>query len=223
MNARTNALLQELAKRVVEMDEAGAVAAAQQAIELRLDPYVAITEGLSAGMREVGDLYDRGEYFVPEILLCSDAMYAAIEVLKPHIKVAPDRTPVKIILGVVEGDIHDIGKSIVRIMLEAAGFEVQDLGRDVAPDRFVAAAREAGSGIIGLSTLMSTTLVSMTRTIQALADAGLRQRFGVMIGGGPVSGTFAERIGADGYGRDAKAAVALAQTLAGRLPCPKTT
>jgi len=215
-------ILRDLARAVVDMDEQGAVAAAHRALELGLDPYVAITEGLSAGMREVGDLYDRGEYFVPEILICSDAMYAAIEVLKPHIKACADRAPVKVILGVIEGDIHDIGKNIVKIMLEAAGFDVRDLGRDVSADAFLAAAREAGSGIVGLSTLMSTTLNNMAKVPRALSDAGLRDSFAIMIGGPPTSAAFARQIGADGHGRDAKEAVDLAQTLAARLPCPKT-
>jgi len=216
------AILADLARAVVEMDEERAVAAARQALELGIDPYIAITQGASRGMVEVGELYDRGEYFVPEILVCSDAMNAAIEVLKPHITAAPDRQPIKVILGVVEGDIHDIGKNIVKIMLEADGFEVQDLGRDVGPERFVAAAREAGSGIVGLSTLMSTTLGSMRRIIQSLTDAGLRESFGVMIGGSPTSAAFAKQIGADGYGRDAKDAVELARSLSERSRCPTT-
>lgn len=222
MTTNANDILQELARMVVNMDEQGAVAAAHRALERGVDPYVAITEGLSAGMREVGELYDRGEYFVPEILVCSDAMYAAIAVLKPHIETSPDRTPVTVILGVIEGDIHDIGKNIVKIMLEAAGFDVRDLGRDVSAESFVNAAREAGSGIVGISTLMSTTLRNMTKVIQGLCDAGLRQSFGVMIGGSPTSAAFARQIGADGHGRDAKDAVELAQALAGRLAWRKT-
>ena len=218
----TDAILRELARAVVEMDEDRAVAAARRAIEAGVEAYVAISEGLSRGMIEVGDLYDRGEYFVPEILICSDAMNAAIEVLKPHLTRAPDRKPVRVILGVVEGDIHDIGKNIVGIMLGAAGFEVQDLGRDVPADAFVAAARAAGSGIVGLSTLMSTTMSSMGKVIEALGEAGLRERFGVMIGGCPITAAFAQKIGADGHGRNARAAVALAELLAGRLACSPT-
>ena len=206
-------VLERLARSVVDMDETGAVEAAHEAIEKGIDPYLAITEGLSAGMREVGELYDRGEYFVPEILICSDAMNGAVDVLKPHIKASPGRAPVKVIECVVEGDIHDIGKNIVKIMLEATGFDVQDLGRDVSPDRFVEAARQAGSGIVGLSTLMSTTMKSMEKTVQALSEAGLRERFGVMVGGGPTSPAFAEKIGADGHGRNAKEAVDLAERL----------
>jgi len=216
------ALLDALSDAVVKMDEKRAVAAAERAIRQGLDPYLAITEGLSAGMREVSRLYDCGRYFVPEILICSDAMYEAIAVLKPHVKASADRKPVQVILGVIEGDVHDIGKNIVKIMLEATGFEVKDLGRDVAAARFVEAAREAGSGIIGVSTLMSTTMDNMQKVVRGLGEAGLRDRFGVMIGGGPTTATFAREIGADAHGRNAKEAIDAAEMLARRLPCLAT-
>ncbi|HOX36768.1 MAG TPA: corrinoid protein [Candidatus Brocadiia bacterium] len=218
----SEAILKELARAVVEMDEDGAEAAAHEALRSGVDPYVAITEGLSAGMRRVGELYDTGEYFVPEILVCSDTMNRAIAVLKPHIKAKSDARPVKIILGVIEGDIHDIGKNIVKIMLDAAGFDVQDLGRDVSAAQFVEAARKAGVGIIGISTLMSTTMDNMGKVVRGLEEAGLRQCFQVMIGGSPASAAFAREIGADGYGRNAKEAVDLAENLSRRLPCAKT-
>lgn len=215
-----SALLEELARAVVQMDEAGAVAAAHQALASGLDPYVAINNGLSVGMREVGRLYDTGEYFVPEILICSDAMNAAVEILKPHLRRAPGREPVTVILGVIEGDIHDIGKNIVKIMLDASGFRVVDLGRDVSAERFVQAAREARRGLVGLSTLMSTTMENMGKVVTGLTDAGLRQDFRVLLGGAPCSEAFAREIGADGFGRNAKEAVELAErlsaTLAGR-------
>jgi len=210
-------ILEELARAVVAMDEAGAVAAARQALASGVDPYVAITEGLSPGMREVGRLYDTGEYFVPEILLCSDAMNAAIAVLKPHIRRTPGRDPLKVILGVIEGDIHDIGKNIVKIMLDASGFQVLDLGRDVRAERFVQAAREAERGLIGLSTLMSTTMENMGKVVRGLSDAGLRGNFRVLVGGGPCSDAFAREIGADGFGRNAKEAIELAERLAAEI------
>ena len=206
-------ILEELARAVVAMDEAGAVAAAHKALASGVDPYVAINEGLSVGMREVGRLYDTGEYFVPEILICSDAMNAGIAVLKPHIRRAPGREPVTVILGVIEGDIHDIGKNIVKIMLDASGFQVVDLGRDVSAERFVQAAREARRGLVGLSTLMSTTMENMGKVVSGLSDAGLRKDFRVMLGGAPCSEAFAREIGADGFGRNAKEAVELAQAL----------
>ena len=204
-------ILEELARAVVGMDEAGAAAAAHKALASGVDPYVAINEGLSVGMREVGRLYDTGEYFVPEILICSDAMNAGIAILKPHIRRAPGREPVTVILGVIEGDVHDIGKNIVKIMLDASGFQVVDLGRDVSAERFVQAAREAKRGLVGLSTLMSTTMENMGKVVRGLSDAGLRKDFRVMLGGAPCSEAFAREIGADGFGRNAKEAVELAE------------
>ena len=212
-----SAILEELARTVVAMDEAGAAAAARAALESGVDPYVAITDGLSPGMREVGRLYDTGEYFVPEILLCSDAMNAAIAILKPHIRRKPGREPVQVILGVIEGDIHDIGKNIVKIMLDASGFQVLDLGRDVRAERFVQAAREAQRGLVGLSTLMSTTMENMVQVVRGLSDAGIRGNFRVMVGGGPCSDAFAKEIAADGFGRNAKEAVELAERLAAMI------
>jgi len=199
------------------MDEAGAAAAAHKALASGVDPYVAINEGLSVGMREVGRLYDTGEYFVPEILICSDAMNAGIAILKPHIRRAPGRQPVTVILGVIEGDVHDIGKNIVKIMLDASGFEVVDLGRDVSAERFVQAAREARRGLVGLSTLMSTTMENMGKVVRGLSEAGLRKDFRIMLGGAPCSEAFAREIGADGFGRNAKEAVELAEQLSRKL------
>jgi corrinoid protein of di/trimethylamine methyltransferase len=210
-------ILEELARAVVQMDEAGAAAAARKALASGVDPYAAINEGLSVGMREVGRLYDTGEYFVPEILICSDAMNAAVEILKPHLRRAPGREPVTVILGVIEGDIHDIGKNIVKIMLDASGFQVVDLGRDVSAERFVQAAREGKRGLVGLSTLMSTTMENMGKVVRGLSDAGLRKDFRVMLGGAPCSEAFAREIGADGFGRNAKEAVELAQRLSASL------
>lgn len=217
-----SSILRRLAEAVVSMDEAAAADAAQDALRCGLDPYLAISEGLSAGMREVNDLYERGEYFVPEVLLCSDAMNVGIEILKPHVKSAQRAVSVSVILGVVEGDIHDLGKNIVRIMLDAAGFDVLDLGRDVGAETFVEEARRVGTGIIGLSTLMSTTMDGMGEVTQGLLQAGLRDRFAVMIGGGPTSPEFARKIGADAHGATAKDAVDLARQLARRLSCTKT-
>ena len=212
-----SALLEELARAVVQMDEAGAAAAARKALASGLDPFVAINDGLSVGMREVGRLYDTGEYFVPEILICSDAMNAAVEILKPHIRRAPGHEPVTIILGVIEGDVHDIGKNIVKIMLDASGFHVVDLGRDVSAERFVQAAREAKRGLVGLSTLMSTTMENMGKVVSGLSEDGLRKDFRVMLGGAPCSEAFAREIGADGFGRNAKEAVELAERLSASL------
>ncbi len=203
-------VLAALAAAVDNMDETAAVENARAALDGGIDAYEAITEGLSKGMQVVSEKYDKGVYYVPEILLCADAMYAAIAVLKPHLKknAAAARPPV--IIGVIEGDIHDIGKNIVKLMLEAAGYPVHDLGNDVPVAAFIAKARELGKGIIAVSTLMSTTMPGMGRLVTALKEAGLRDSFRVMIGGGPVSAAFAQKIGADAYGENAMAAVRLA-------------
>ncbi len=206
---RKGAILAELARTVDAMDEEGAVKAAREAVAEGIDAYEAITGGLSKGMVTVSDKYEKGLYFVPEILICADAMYAALDVLKPHLK-ARQRGRANVIIGVIEGDIHDIGKNIVKLMLEAAGFAVHDLGNDVKVSRFVDKAREVKGGIIAVSTLMSTTMPGMGRLVEALRDAGLGDSFKVMIGGGPISQTFADKIGADAYGDNAMEAVRIA-------------
>jgi len=203
-------ILARMARAVDAMDEEAAGQAARDALAAGIDAYEAVTQGLSRGMQVVSDKYERGIYFVPEILLCADAMYAGIDVLRPQLKArgGGGRTPV--IIGVIEGDIHDIGKNIVKLMLDAAGFPVHDLGRDVAISKFVDKAREVGGGIVAASTLMSTTMWNMERLVKGLEAAGLRGSFRVLIGGMPVSESFARRIGADAYGSSAMDAVRIA-------------
>lgn len=207
---RREEILAGLAKAVDGMDEQASVRLAHEALQQGIDAYDAVTLGLSKGMEIVSEKYDKGIYFVPEILLCADAMYAAIDVLRPHLKVrgANGRSPV--IIGVIEGDVHDIGKNIVRLMLEAAGFPIHDLGNDVPVGRFVEKARELGGGIVAASTLMSTTMWNMERLVKALKDAGLRDSYRVLVGGGPLSASFAAKIGADAYGANAMEAVRIA-------------
>jgi corrinoid protein of di/trimethylamine methyltransferase len=192
------------------MDEEGAVDAAREAVEKGIDAYEAITDGLARGMKIVSDKYEDGVYFVPEILLCADAMYAAIEVLRPHLKAERMAGRMPVIIGVIEGDIHDIGKNIVKLMFDSAGFDVHDLGNDVPVGRFVEEASRVRSGIIAISTLMSTTMAGMGQLVDALAEANLRDSFKILIGGGPVSARFAEKIGADSYGDNALEAVRIA-------------
>ena len=215
MSDRKADLLQALADSVVQMDEVKSVELADEALAEGVDAYEAISEGLAKGMEVVSEKYDCEEYFVPEILLCSDAMYAAIEVLKPHIKPETVGTPAKIIIGVIEGDTHDIGKNIVRIMLDTAGFEVHDLGRDVPVERFVEEAGRLGADLIALSTLMSTTREGMKRVVEGLKEAGIRDQVKVIIGGPPVSWAYAREIGADAYGSSAPEGVRLARELTG--------
>jgi corrinoid protein of di/trimethylamine methyltransferase len=208
-------ILAGLASAVVEMDEKRAVELARTAVDAGIDAYEAISQGLSKGMDVVSDKYEREEYFVPEILLCSDAMYAALDVLRPHLRVDPTARPAKVVLGVMEGDVHDIGKNIVKLMLVAAGFEIHDLGRDVAPRAFVEKAKEVGADIIALSTLMSVTMDGMRKVVELLVQQGIREDFKVIIGGGPVSASFAKEIGADAYGESAAEGVRIARELVG--------
>ncbi|HHW40791.1 MAG TPA: cobalamin-binding protein [Syntrophomonadaceae bacterium] len=208
-------LFRELSDAVVEMDEERAVAVAKAIVENNLDAYEAIEKGLSDGMCRAGRLFEEEEYFVPELLICSDAMYAGLDVLRPHIKPNGEGPRYKVVIGVIEGDTHDIGKNLVKIMLETSGFEVIDLGRDIPPKKFVDEARKTGAKIIGISTLMTTTMDGMQEVIRLLEAENVRDRFKVMIGGGPVSQSFADRIGADGYAENAAEAVKLARKLVG--------
>lgn len=209
-------LFKRLSDAVVDMDEDKAVAAASEVVERGVDAYQAIERGLSAGMERAGQLFDEEEYFIPELLMCSDAMYAGMDVLKPHLRTDGVAEKHKVVIGVVQGDTHDIGKNLVKIMLETSGFEVTDLGRDIPPDRFVETAKEIGASIIALSTLMTTTMEGMGAVVQQLSAEGIRDRFKVIVGGGPISQGFADRIGADGYAVNAADAIRLARSLVGQ-------
>jgi dimethylamine corrinoid protein len=213
MNEEKERLFRQLSDAVVEMDEDQAVSAAHEVVALGLDAYEAIEQGLSAGMERAGQLFDEEEYFIPELLMCSDAMYAGMDVLKPHLRADSAAEKHKVVIGVVEGDTHDIGKNLVKIMLETSGFEVTDLGRDIAPARFVETAKAIGAKIIALSTLMTTTMEGMGAVIKQLREEGIRDEFKVIVGGGPISQGFADRIGADGYAVNAADAIRLARSL----------
>jgi len=206
-------LFQELSDAVVEMEEERAAALARRAVAEGVDAYTAIDRGLVHGMGRASQLFEEEDYFIPELLLCSDAMYAGLAVLQPHLRRDAHAVKPKVVIGVVEGDTHDIGKNLVKIMLDASGFQVVDLGRDVPPQRFVDAAVAEGARIVALSTLMTTTMDGMAEVVRLLEAAGVRERFRVMIGGGPISQAFATRIGADGYSANAAEAVRLAKRL----------
>ena len=208
-------ILEQLADAVVEMDEDRAKQLAEASLELGMDPYRTIMDGMAVGMAVVSRKYDEEEYFVPEILLCADAMYQALEVLRPHLLPEQVAGSGKVVIGVVSGDIHDIGKNIVKMMLEGAGMQVYDLGRDVPIQKFVDEAERVGADIIALSTLMSTTMEGMRKVVEELDRRGARQKYKVLIGGGPISQSFADQIGADAYARDASAAIGVAQSLLG--------
>lgn len=213
MSNDKNQLLGELKNCVIEMEDEKIVAVAETYIREGHDPFEGIRDGLCKGMEQVGELFESEEYYIPELLICSDAMYAGIEVLKREIPEGDSKGKRIAIVGVVEGDTHDIGKNIFKIMLESNGFEVVDLGRDVPCERFIEAAKNLKPHLIGMSTLMTTTMKSMKKVIELLSDESLRENSIIMVGGGPISLNFAKSIGADGYERDAGLAAKLAKQL----------
>ena len=174
-----------------------------------------LNTGLIEAMAEVGKLFEEGEYFVPEMLIAARAMKAGLAILKPRL-VAEDIEPIgKVASGTVKGDLHDIGKNLVCMMLEGAGFEILDLGTDVTPEQFVDAVKNQGAGVIAMSALLTTTMPNMKNTVEALEEAGIRDSVKVMIGGAPVTQAYADEVGADGYAPDASRAATLAKELLG--------
>ena len=206
-------MLKQLAQSVVDMDEEASERLSREFIEAGFDAYDGIASGLALGMDEAGRLYEEEEYYIPELLLCSDAMYSGLDVLKPHLKKEDSSESLRAVVGVVEGDTHDIGKNLFKVMLETVGFEVFDLGRDVPPKDFVDKAKEVGAHLVGMSTLMTTTMPNMPVVVELLKTHGMRDNTVVMVGGGPISRSFAQKIGADGYAPEASAAARLAKEL----------
>ena len=194
-----------------EMDDVAAQVEA--ALQAELDPGAILNAGMVSAMKEVGRLFEEGEYYVPEMLISARAMQAGLAVLKPHLVQAKVESAGKVVIGTVKGDLHDIGKNLVGMMLEGAAFEVVDLGVDVSPEKFVEAVCTHQPQIVGLSALLTTTMPGMRTTIDALKSAGLRKQVKVIVGGAPVTEPFAKDIGADGYSPDAGRAVTLAQSL----------
>jgi 5-methyltetrahydrofolate--homocysteine methyltransferase len=187
-----------------------------QALEAGVSPGVILQEGLIPGMAEVGRRFECREFYVPELLIAARAMHAALDVLRPLLATSNEVKPLgKVIIGTVRGDLHDIGKNLVKMMLEGSGFEVKDLGIDVSPEKFVNAVKEEGCDIVAMSALLTTTMPNMKATIEALTQAGLREKVKVMIGGAPITQEYANQIGADGYGEDANQAVRVAKRLLG--------
>jgi corrinoid protein of di/trimethylamine methyltransferase len=210
-------ILKGLSDSVLEMEEERAVAYANQAVSENLDPFEVIDKGLADGMKRAGDLFEEGDYYIPELLLCSDALNAGVDILKPHIRVSETTgEKTRIVIGVIEGDTHDIGKNLVKTMVEAGGFEVFDIGRDVPPSKFVDTALEKNADVIAISTLMTTTMTGMEKVIGLLKEKGVRDNFKVIVGGGPISKGYAERIGTDGYSTNAMEAVRLVRGLVGK-------
>jgi corrinoid protein of di/trimethylamine methyltransferase len=216
MSQNEDDLYKALSDAVVGMDEDHARELSIEAVERGFDAYITIERGLVDGMGRAGELFEAEEYFIPELLLCSDAMYAGLDILRPHLKVEDaNQRRFKVVIGVVEGDTHDIGKNLVKIMLEASGFDVIDLGRDIPAQKFVDTAVAESADIIALSTLMTTTMDAMAEVVENLQTNNLRERFKVIVGGGPISPAFAKRIHADGYASSAPNAVKLVKQLVG--------
>ena len=192
-------------------DEVGT--ATQKALDEGMSAQEILSDGLTSGMDEVGKDFKAGDLFIPEVLMSAKAMHAGMAVLRPLLAESGALSLAKMVIGTVVGDLHDIGKNLVGMMLEGAGFEIIDLGTDVSPEKFVEAVRAEGADLVGMSALLTTTMPSMKATIEALTEAGLRDRVKVIVGGAPVTASFAEGIGADAYAPDAASAVDTARSL----------
>ncbi|HWQ83226.1 MAG TPA: corrinoid protein [Anaerolineales bacterium] len=207
------ALVQEIYTHVMEGQSEPVKVKVQAALEAGIPAPVILNEGMIAAMAEVGRLFEEGEYFVPEMLIAARAMQAGLALLKPHLADSDVKVAGRVVIGTVKGDLHDIGKNLVAMMLEGAGFEVIDLGADVSPEKFVTAAREHNAQIVAMSALLTTTMPGMKATIEALNSANLRDQVKIMVGGAPITQDYANLIGADGYSPDASRAVAAAKAL----------
>jgi 5-methyltetrahydrofolate--homocysteine methyltransferase len=192
-------------------DEVGA--ATQKALDEGMSAQEILNDGLIAGMDEVGKDFKAGDLFIPEVLIAAKAMHAGMAVLRPLLAESGAPSMAKVVIGTVSGDLHDIGKNLVGMMLEGAGFEIIDLGTDVAAEKFVEATRAEDAKLLGMSALLTTTMPGMKTTIEALTEAGLRDSVKVIVGGAPVTAGFAEEIGADAYAPDAASAVDTARSL----------
>ena len=210
-------LFEAMRQSVIDGDTAAASSLAEQALATGVPPLDAIDRGFVPGLSHVGQQFAEGELFLPDMMLAARAMQKALAVLEPELKrLATTRAVVgRVVMGTVKGDIHEIGKNLVGMMLSTSGFEVTDLGVDVAPERFVDAAREHNADIVGVSALLTTTMAGQRTVVEALAAAGLRPQTRVIVGGAPASAAWATEIGADGYSEDAIGTVALARQLMG--------
>ncbi|HEY5670517.1 MAG TPA: corrinoid protein [Anaerolineales bacterium] len=208
-------MYKKLAQAVIDGEPEDAVALAKEALAQGLDPMECITQGLTKGIQEVGTLFSCGDYFLPELIIGAEAMKDALAILEPALLADQKRDVVaNVVLGTVEGDVHEIGKTLVGTMLTANGFKVTDIGVDKPAAEFIEAIKETGATIVGVSALLTTTMLQQEKIIRALEEAGLRNEVKVMVGGAPVTASYAKQIGADGYADDAISAVALAMRLA---------
>lgn len=213
--SRRQEILKHLSDGVVQYDEDRVGKWAQLALDEGLDALDAIMNGLAAGMEIVGDLYDKHEYFVPELLTCADALYVGLDILRPHVKGQDAAAKGQVVIGTVQGDVHDIGKNMIKMMFEVAGFTVHDLGRDVPLERFVEEQMRTDSEIVALSAMMTTTMMGMKKVVQMIKEKN--PNVAIMLGGAPVTKDVADLFGADGYAQSAGNAVQEAIKMISRL------
>jgi 5-methyltetrahydrofolate--homocysteine methyltransferase len=204
-----------LSTAVLEGDAEKTRQLTEKGIEQGLEPKDILDNGLVVGMDEVGVRFKRGDMFVPEVLMSADAMSAGLEIIKPLLAASGTKLAGKILMGTVKADLHDIGKNLVSMMCEGAGFEIINLGFNVDPEKFVTAIKEHQPDIVGMSAMLTTTMRAMGQTIKAIEEAGLRDQVKIFVGGAPVDADFAERIGADGYGSNAPSGVEMAKQFVG--------
>lgn len=210
-----NQILHVIAESVLQGKKGEVETLVRQALEEGMQPDAILSGGLISAMSEVGARFERGEFYVPEMLIAARAMQSGLAILKPHLGKGSAQMRGKVVIGTVKGDLHDIGKNLVGMMLEGAGFEIVDLGTDVPPAKFAETVRETGAGILGMSALLTTTMRNMRSVMEALEDIGVRDKVKVMVGGAPLTDAFSKELGADGYAPDASRAVALAKSLLG--------
>lgn len=207
-------LFKKLTQALIDGEPEDAEDLAKLALEQGVDPLACINQGLMPGIQKVGELFSSGEYFLPELIIGADAMKMALDVLEPALVGGQQREVVgRVVLGTVEGDLHEIGKTLVGTMLTANGFQVTDIGVDQKPEAFITAVKESDADIVGASALLTTTMLQQKKLVEAIEEAGLRDKVKVMVGGAPVTDNFAKEIGADGYAEDAISAVDIAYRL----------
>ncbi len=208
-------LFEKLKNGVVEYEEDEVKEASQQALDDGYDALEMIMDGLAAGMEIVGDLYDRNEYFVPEVLMCADALYAGLDILRPHVPEKEDNVNAQVVIGSIQGDVHDIGKNLVKMMFDVAGWDVHDLGRDVPLEKFVEEQLRTDSEVVAMSAMMTTTMLGMKKVIKMIKEKN--PDVAIMLGGAPVTQDVANLFGADGYAESAGNAVSEGIKMIGRL------
>ena len=208
-------LHEKMKNGVIEYQEEEVQEAAQAVLDEGYDALEAIMDGLAAGMEVVGDLYDRNEYFVPEVLMCADALYAGLDILRPHIPKDEGQVNAQVVIGSVQGDVHDIGKNLVKMMFDVAGWQVHDLGRDVPLENFVEEQLKTDSEVVAMSAMMTTTMLGMKKVIEMIKEKN--PNVGIMLGGAPVTQDVANLFGADGYAESAGNAVSEGIKMISRL------